>query len=197
MTANIKGNKRPEYFVPFYPEEKVAMLVDGSNLYAAAKSLEFDIDYRELLHWVSERGRLVRASYYTTLVENDDYSPLRPLVDWLDYNGYRMVTKTVKEYTDPAGRKRYRGSVDVDLAVDLVDLASHVDHLLLFSGDGDFRRAVEAAQNRGARVTVISTIEGETPSISDELRRQADNFLDLKYLMPYIRRPDSGKTDIS
>jgi uncharacterized LabA/DUF88 family protein len=191
MANGPNGNKRPDHFVPFYPEEKVAMFVDGSNLYAAAKSLDFDIDYRQLLQWVAERGRLVRASYYTTLVENDDYSPLRPLVDWLDYNGYRMVTKTVKEYTDHSGRKRYRGSVDVDLAVDMVELAASTDHLLLFSGDGDFCRAVAAAQARGARVTVISTIESGTPSISDDLRRQADHFLDLKYLMPHIKRADA------
>lgn len=193
MNAPVKAAspKRPDYFVPFYPEEKVAILVDGSNLYAAARSLEFDIDYKQLLQWVAERGRLTRASYYTTIVETEDFAPLRPLVDWLDYNGYRMVTKTVKEYTDMGGRKRYRGSVDVDLAVDLVEIASHVDHILLFSGDGDFRRAVEAAQAKGARVTVVSTIEAGTPSISDELRRQADHFLDLKHLMPVIRRADA------
>lgn len=190
-SAKSAPTKRLEYFVPFYPEEKVAILVDGSNLYAAARSLEFDIDYKQLLQWVAERGRLTRASYYTTIVESEDYAPLRPLVDWLDYNGYRMVTKTIKEYTDTGGRKRYRGSVDVDLAVDLVDIAGQVDHILLFSGDGDFRRAVEAAQARGARVTVVSTIEAGTPSISDELRRQADHFLDLKYLMPAIRRMDA------
>ncbi len=197
MANAQNGSKRPDHFVPFYAEEKVAMFVDGSNLYAAAKSLDFDIDYRQLLQWVAERGRLIRASYYTTLVENDDYSPLRPLVDWLDYNGYRMVTRTVKEYTDVSGRKRYRGSVDVDLAVDMVDLSQNVDHILLFSGDGDFKRAVEACQNRGARVTVISTIEAGTPSISDELRRQADHFLDLKHLMPHIKRVDSPKKDES
>lgn len=186
--------KKTDHFVPFYPEEKVALFVDGSNLYSAAKSLEFDIDYRALLQWVDERGRLTRASYYTTMTENDDqHSPLRPLVDWLDYNGYRMVTRMMKEYTDASGRKRYRGSVDVDLAVDMVEMAAHVDHILLFSGDGDFRRAVEACQNRGARVTVVSTIEAGSPSISDELRRQADHFLDLKHLMNAIRRPDSGK----
>lgn len=177
----------------FYPDEKVALFIDGANLYAAAKSLGFDIDYRKLLAWAGERGRLLRAFYYTALVEDQDYTPIRPLVDWLDYNGYTMVTKPAKEFTDSQGRRKIKGNIDIELAIDMMELCDKIDHAILFSGDGDFRRLVEAAQRRGIRVTVVSTIVSAPPMIADELRRQADQFIDLNSMIEMIAR-EGGQT---
>jgi uncharacterized LabA/DUF88 family protein len=173
----------------FYPNDRIALFIDGANLYAAAKGLGFDIDYKKLLTEFRNRGVLVRAYYYTAIVENDDYSPIRPLVDWLDYNGFSLVTKTAREYSDPQGRKRWRGDMDIEIAVDMLDLAPRLDHVVLFSGDGDFRRLIEAVQQKGVRVTVVSTVKSQPPMASDDLRRQADNFVDLADLASIIGRP--------
>lgn len=174
--------------IPFYKEEKVALFIDGSNLYAAARALDFDIDYKSLLEWTACQGRLVRAFYYTALFEDQEYSPIRPLVDWLDYNGYSMVTKPTKEFVDAQGRRKIKGNMDIELAVDMMEMAEHVDHIMLFSGDGDFRRLIEAVQRKGVRVTIVSTIKSSPPMVADELRRQADHFLDLDLLAPHIQR---------
>jgi uncharacterized LabA/DUF88 family protein len=173
----------------FYPTDRLALFIDGANLYSAAKNLGFDIDYRKLLEEFRKRSILVRAYYYTALVENEEYSPIRPLVDWLDYNGFQLVTKPAREYTDGQGRKRFRGDMDVEISVDMLEMAEHADHMVLFSGDGDFRRLVEAVQRRGSRVTVVSTVKSQPPMVSDDLRRQADNFVDLADLADMIGRP--------
>ena len=172
----------------FYTEERVALFIDGANLHAAARALGFDIDYKRLLELFGGKGRLIRAFYYTALVDDQEYSPIRPLVDWLDYNGYTMVTKPTKEYTDAAGRRKIKGNMDIELAIDVMEMAQHLDHIVLFSGDGDFRRLVEAVQRKGVRVTVVSTVRSVPPMVADELRRQADNFVELQDLMPSISR---------
>lgn len=177
----------------FYQQERLAMFIDGANLYAAARSLGFDIDYKRLLELFAAEGRLIRAFYYTALVEDQEYSPIRPLVDWLDYNGYTMVTKPTKEFTDASGRRKIKGNMDIELAIDVMEMAEHVDHILLFSGDGDFRRLVEAVQRKGVRVTVISTVRSTPPMVADELRRQADNFLELQDLAASIQRAHSPR----
>ena len=171
------------------PHERIALFIDGSNLYAAARALGFDIDYKKLLEFFSGRGYLVRALYYTALIEDQEYSPIRPLVDWLDYNGYTMVTKPTKEFTDAAGRRKIKGNMDIEIAVDIMTLSDNVDHIVLFSGDGDFRRLVEAVQRKGLRVTVVSTVRSQPPMIADELRRQCDNFIELDALRDVIGRP--------
>lgn len=185
---NKKNSKGLNAHSLFYPEEKLAIFIDGANLYAAAKSLEFDIDYKRLLGWLSEHSRLVRAFYYTALMEDQEYSPIRPLIDWLDYNGYTMVTKPAKEFVDHAGRRKVKGNMDIELAIDMMELADHVDHIVLFSGDGDFRRLVESVQRKGVRVTVVSTIRTSPPMVADELRRQADHFIDLLDMLDQIER---------
>ena len=166
----------------FYKDERLALFIDGSNLYAAAKSLGFDIDYKLLRSEFMRRGKLLRAFYYTALLENEEYSPIRPLVDWLNYNGFTMVTKTAKEYTDSMGRRKVKGNMDIELAVDAMELIDTVDHFVLFSGDGDFRRLVEALQRRGRKVSVVSTTASQPPMIADDLRRQADHFIELNSL---------------
>jgi len=172
-----------------HPDERIALFIDGANLYSAAKGLAFDIDYRKLLEEFRKRGRFIRASYYTALLEDQDFSPIRPLVDWLDDNRYSVITKPTKEYTDASGRRRFRGDMDVEIAVDLVEAAGHTDHAFLFSGDGDFLPAVQAAKRKGMRITVVSTIKSNPPTASDEIRRAADNFLDLTDLMALFGRP--------
>ena len=176
--------------MPFYPQERVALFIDGSNLYAAAKALAFDIDYKRLLKHFATKGQLVRAFYYTALIDEQEYSPLRPLVDWLDYNGYTMVTKRAKEFTDAAGRRKIKGNMDIELALDMMEMAQYLDHIVLFSGDGDFRRLVEAVQRRGVRVSVVSTVKSSPPMVADELRRQADTFIELEQIKGSISRPD-------
>ena len=173
----------------FYPTDKIALFIDGANLYSAARGLGIDIDYKKLLDEFRKRGVLVRAYYYTALVDDQDYSPIRPLVDWLDYNGFTVVTKPAKEYTDATGRRRFRGDMDVEIAVDMLSMADRADHLVLFSGDGDFRRLVEAVQQKGVRVTVVSTVKSQPPMASDDLRRQADLFVDLADLAAIVGRP--------
>lgn len=161
------------------PDEKTALFIDGANLYAASRAVGFDVDYRRLLDFFFARGRLVRAYYYSALLDTEEYSPLKPLTDWLAYNGYTLVTKPAKEFTDSTGRRRVKGNMDIELAIDMLEMAAHLDHVVLFSGDSDFRRLVEATQRRGVRVTVVSTIKSAPPMIADELRRQADQFVDL------------------
>jgi uncharacterized LabA/DUF88 family protein len=172
----------------FHPEERVALFIDGANLYQSARALGFDIDYKKLLNSFETSCRFLRAYYYTALLDEQEYSPIRPLVDWLDYNGYRMVTKPVKEFTQATGRRKFKGNMDVEIAVDVMEMSGHLDHVVLMSGDGDFRRLVEAVQRRGVRVTVVSTIRTQPPMIADELRRQADLFVDLVDMHPYLAR---------
>ncbi|MGE0744280.1 MAG: NYN domain-containing protein [Rhodospirillales bacterium] len=172
----------------FHQQERIALFIDGANLYSAARALGFDIDYKSLLQLFSTKGWLVRAFYYTALIDDQEYSPIRPLVDWLDYNGYTMVTKPLKEYVDATGRRKVKGNMDIELAIDVLEMADHLDHIVLFSGDGDFRRLVEAVQRKGVRVTVVSTFRSAPPMVADELRRQADVFVELQDLAPMISR---------
>ena len=177
----------------FYPNERVALFIDGANLYSTAKSLQFDIDYKRLLALFRQKGQLVRALYYTALIEDQEYSSIRPLIDWLDYNGYTMVTKPTKEFTDSMGRRKIKGNMDIELTVDAMRLADSLDHIVLFSGDGDFKSLVGALQQRGKRVSVISTLQTQPPMVADELRRQADQFIDLADLEQMICRDPSTR----
>jgi len=174
--------------VNFYSDERIGLFIDGSNLYAAARALAFDIDYKRLLDVFAKKGRLIRAFYYTALIEDQEYSSIRPLVDWLDYNGYTMVTKPAKEFTDSTGRRKIKGNMDIELAVDIIEMAPALDHIVLFSGDGDFCRLVEAVQRKGLRVTIVSTVRSQPPMVANELRRQADYFIELQDLQAEIGR---------
>ena len=181
----MKGN--------FYPNERVGAVHRRRQPLLRRPRLGFDIDYSACSKVFREKGRLVRAYYYTALVEDQEYSPIRPLVDWLDYNGYTMVTKPAKEFTDAMGRRKLKGNMDIELAIDMLEMAAHLDHVVLFSGDGDFRRLVEAVQRKGVRVSVVSTIGPQPPMVADELRRQADNFIELAELAPLIARNPSER----
>ena len=172
---------------------KIALFIDGANLYATAKTLGFDIDYKRLLEEFQSRGKLFRSFYYTAVIEDQEFSSMRPLLDWLDYNGFTVVTKATKEFVDASGRRKIKGNMDIELAVNAMELAEHIDQMVLFSGDGDFRLLVEAVQRRGVRVTVISTIASQPPMIADELRRQADVFTDLVELQSKLGRVPSER----
>ena len=174
-------------------QQRIALFIDGANLYATTKTLGFDIDYKRLLKEFQSRGTLVRAFYYTALVEDQEYSSIRPLIDWLDYNGYRVVTKPTKEFIDSAGRRKVKGNMDIELAIDALELAPYVDQMVIFSGDGDFRSLVEALQRRGVHVSVASTVTTQPPMVADELRRQADEFLELAHMASKIGRDPSDR----
>jgi len=180
----------------FYPAERIALLVDGANLYATSKALGFDIDFRRLLVLFGQKGHIVRALYYTAVIEDQEFSSIRPLIDWLDYNGYTVVTKPTKEFTDSLGRRKIKGNMDIELTVDAMRLAETDDHIVLFSGDGDFRSLVAALQEKGCRVTVVSTLQTQPPMVADELRRQADQFIDLVDLQVYIQRTTAERNRI-
>ncbi|MGI4801815.1 MAG: NYN domain-containing protein [Janthinobacterium lividum] len=175
-------------FVTNKSSERCALFIDGANLYAASRNLGFDIDYRSLLQVFTNRFYMVRAYYYSALLDTEEYSPLKPLTDWLAYNGFTLVTKTAREFTDHQGRRRIKGNMDVELAVDMMELAPTLDHVVLFSGDSDFRRLVEAVQRRGVRVTVVSSVRTQPPMVADELRRQADVFIELADIAPEFTR---------
>ncbi len=172
----------------FDPREKIALFIDGANLYSTARALGFDVDYKRLLTEFQSTAYLLRAYYYTATVEDQEYSTLRPLIDWLDYNGYTVVTKPLKEFFDQNGRRKLKGNMDIELVIDAMELADMVDHYVLFSGDGDFRRLVEALQRRGRKVSVVSTLQTQPPMIADDLRRQADHFIDLADLESKVGR---------
>ncbi|NVJ69830.1 MAG: NYN domain-containing protein [Alphaproteobacteria bacterium] len=176
----------------FYPEERLALFIDGANLYATARALDMEIDYKSLRRYFSEKARLIRSFYYTAILEDQEYSPLRPLIDWLDYNGFTLVTKPVKEFTDEHGRRKIKGNMDIEIAVDMLNISEALDHVVLFSGDGDFRRLLEAIQRRGVRATVVSSNRTQPSMIADELRRQADQFVDLEDLRDVIGRSGGG-----
>src|SRR5450755_4296982 len=173
--------------------DRIALFIDGANLYATAKTLGFDIDYKRLLAEFQRRGKFTRAYYYTAVIEDQEFSSIRPLIDWLDYNGFTVVTKLTKEFVDAGGRRKVKGNMDIELAIHAMELARHIDQMVLFSGDGDFRSLVEAVQRQGVRVTVVSTISSQPPMVADELRRQADVFTDLVELQSKLGRDPSER----
>ena len=179
----------------FYKDEKLALFIDGTNLYSAARGLDLEVDFRKLIQEFRKRGRLLRANYYTTIVETDEHNPVRPLIDWLAYNGFNTITKTAREFTDRDGQRRVRGSMDVEITTDILELASTLDHIVLFAGNGDFRRVVEAVKAKGVRVTVISSVKSQPQVIADELRREADAFIDLEEMAELIARPRKDTDD--
>lgn len=180
----------------FYSTDRIALFIEGANLYSAAKALNIDIDYKRLLEEFRKRGILMRAYYYTAIIDDQEYSPIRPLVDWLDYNGFTLVTKSAREYTDAQGRKRVKGDMDVEMTCDVMELSDKLDHVVLFTGDGDFKELVTRIQAKGVRVSVVSTLKTNPPMISDDLRRQADAFIELSDLASMVGRPRQDKEDM-
>lgn len=179
---------------PFDMRERVAFFVDGANFYQTARNLNVDIDYRRMLTSFVGDAYLLRAHYYTAMADDQEFSSLRPLIDWLDYNGFQITTKPMREFTDNSGqRRRVRPSLDVDLTVDAMTLADSINHLVLFSGDGNYLALVEALQKKGVKVTVVSSLKTTPSMVSDDLRRTADHFLDLADLTDRLGRDPSER----
>ena len=168
--------------------DRIALFIDGASLHNTVRSLGFEVDFRRLLTEFGKYGQIVRAYFYTVM-RDDEFSSIKPLVDWLDYNGYAVRTKAAKEHDDGEGRRRMRRNIGVELAVDALEIARRIDQAFLFSGDGDLRVIVEAIRRMGVRVTIVSSIRTKSPMIADELRRQADVFLELETLRASIERP--------
>ncbi|WP_018147354.1 LabA-like NYN domain-containing protein [Henriciella marina] len=179
----------------FYKDERLMLFIDGASLYSTTRALDVEIDFRKLLIEFRNRGRLLRANYYTTILEGDEYSPVRPLVDWLSYNGYNVIHKPAREFTDREGRRRARGNMNVEIAVDMMEAAGTVEHVVFFAGDADFRRLVETVKAKGCRVTLVSSVKSQPQTVGDELRREADVFIDLEELSDLIARPRSGNSE--
>jgi uncharacterized LabA/DUF88 family protein len=180
-----------------WPQEKNAERQEAGAVHrrleshSATRALGFDIDYRRLLQEFASRGTLVRPFYYTLIIEEPQFSSVRPLVDWLDYNGFTVVAKRARDYSDGEGRRRFNRNMSIELSVDAMELTRHVDQIILFSGDGAFWPLVQAIQRRDVHVTVVSTMKSHPPVVADELRRQADVFTDLEALQPKIAREGS------
>ncbi|KXV58692.1 LabA-like protein [Acetobacter tropicalis] len=176
-------------------DERTCLFIDGSSLYSTSRSLGFDVDYKKLLDFFASKTHVIRAYYYAAILDTEDYSPLKPLTDWLSYNGYFLVTKPAREFTDATGKRRVKGNMEIEIAVDMMEMAPHIDHAILFTGDSDFRRVVEAVQRQGTRVSVVSSMRSSPPLIGDDLRRQADNFLELATLgANFTRRQTEAPT---
>ncbi len=172
--------------IPFYKEDRVALFIDGANLYATARALNLDINYKNLRSWFSNQSRLVRSFYYTALLSDQEYSPIKPLLDWLSFNGFTLVTKPAGESFDAEGKKKLEGNMDVDITLDMMEMASTIDHMILFSASPNLLRTIESLQKKGIRVTLVSTLKSKELPLSEDLRRRADHFLDLMLLAPYI-----------
>nr|WP_298795237.1 NYN domain-containing protein [uncultured Acetobacter sp.] len=175
-------------------EERTCLFIDGSSLYSTSRGLGFDVDYKKLLDFFTSKTHVIRAYYYAAILDTEDYSPLKPLTDWLSYNGYFLVTKPAREFTDSTGKRRVKGNMEIEIAVDMMEMAPHIDHAILFSGDSDFRRVVEAVQRQGTRVSVVSSMRSSPPLIGDDLRRQADNFLELATIANNFTRRQQADT---
>ena len=170
--------------------KRIALVIDGHNHYATSKLIGLNTDYGKLAAWVSERGMLVRSLYYSMVEESESGTrTVQPLLDWLDYNGFNVITKPMLIFETADGRRKITGSMHVEMTVDMLDLAPRLDEIVLVTGHGEMRAAVEAVQRRGVRVTVVSTIKTPSPQVSDDLRRQADEFVDLMTLVAIVAAP--------
>ncbi|MXV44083.1 NYN domain-containing protein [Saccharibacter sp. 17.LH.SD] len=171
--------------------DRTSLFINGASLHHAARNLGFEVDFLALRALFEQHSSFQRAFYYAAMPETEDYSPLRPLTDWLAYNGYHLVTKTAREFTSHSGQRRVKGNMNVELAVDLIEQGPRLDHAVIISGDSDLRRAVEAIQTRGTRVTVISSVKTTPPMIGDDLRRQTDHFVELSDIAHRFTRRNS------
>lgn len=169
-----------------------SIFIDGSNLYASIKALGLSaIDYKKILSHFE--GTIHKALYFTALPPKEEPSSLRPMVDYLEYNGWGVIQKETKQFKDPvSGAMKIKGNMDVEMTTLMLELAPYCSDIVLFSGDGDFRFLVETLQRRyGICVTVVSTIVSRPAMIADDLRRQADKFIDIVDLHPNIKQTNN------
>lgn len=178
----------------FYKDDRLTVMIDGVSFFYTCRSIGLQADYRKLHAEFARRGRLRKIAYYTPVGEGGDYNPIQPTLDWMAYNGFQVIRKGARP---PEGIGRPRAtSTDAEFAVDIVLNARNCDHLVLMTGSRDMVYPVQVAQRSGCRVTVFSSIRGETPTIADELRRTADAFVDLESLRDLFAR-DPAPADLA
>ncbi len=159
--------------------KRIGIFIDGSNLYMSTKALGFRVDFTKLLNYYKQQGDVAHAFYFTALPPKDVQSPLRKMIDYVDYNGWTVIQKETKSYVNPEGVEKLKGNMDVEIAVHVSETAPFITNLILFSGDGDFRVLLESVQRRhGIHCTVVSA----RSLVADGLRRQANEFVDLASL---------------
>jgi len=158
---------------------RVAIFIDGSNLFHAALQLGIDIDYSKLLCRLTAGSRLLRSFFYTGVDRTNEKQ--QSFLLWMRRNGYRVFAKDLIQFPD--GSKK--ADLDVEIAVDMVALSAYYDTAILVSGDGDLTYAVEAVSYRGARVEVVSL----RSMASDSLINVADLFIDLDTIKEDIQKP--------
>lgn len=171
----------------FHQDERLAIFIDGQHLFSASRNLGFDVDYRNFLECFRKKGKVIRAYYYAVHVDNGEYSPLKPLTDWLAYNGYALSMRTTTEHTDSQGRRRIPHT-DLEMLADMFGIADHVDHMVIVTGNGGYCRGVSLIQQRGVRVSVLSSIKTDSPMLSDDLRRTCDQFIELQEIKSEFTR---------
>lgn len=170
---------------------KVVALIDGLSLHRSARSLGFVCDFKKLKEWLGKvcvpGANLVRVHYYTPLEDSDQHSDLRPLVDWLDYNGFSVFEKYFV--------RRENGTIPFvsilpELYTDaLMYTHTSISHFVLFVGDSDYAPLINALKSRGASVIVVSSLKDSNAPVADVLRRSSDSFVDLLDIANLISRP--------
>lgn len=175
------------YSMHFFPG-RTYVAIDGANLHSTTKALGVEVDFAKLLAVLGEGTDLLRANYFTAIDESSGVSTIRPFCDYLAYNGYSVVSKPAKSFSGTDGQRRIKGNMDIEIAVDALEMARHYDNYVLMSGDGDFTYLVKSLQRAGKRVIVVSALNQGV--LADELRRASDRFVDLsdKTLMARIER---------
>lgn len=163
---------------------RVAIFIDGVEFDETLRCIDGAVDYRKLLGAFQEHGRLLRAYYYAPTDEQALIS-MRPLLDWLTYNGYQVRVKGDGEHSERRSRQRSR-SMSIELAVDVLELAPHLDTIVLITGDDAFKPLVAAVQARGITVSVVSTLKSKPAMVGNALRRQADEFIEIVSMLPRI-----------
>lgn len=178
----------------FTPRERVAVFIDGSELRATMTGMDIDVDFKKLRDYFQQSCQLVRAVFYFIERDADDAS-LHPLSDWLDYNGYTTVACSgLDDGGDQTVRRRNKNFLNVRLTVDALEISPAVDHIVIFSGDSVLGPLVDALKWRGRRVSIISTLLLKPPMVADDLRRRADQFIDLADIAPALARPAPNTT---
>lgn len=162
-----------------FETERAAVFIDGYGTHYTCKSLGIEIDYRKLSELIRRQTTVIRNYYFTPLVEGQDFIAVKPLLDFLQYNGWTTVTRPYKEHYV---------STNTALAVTAMEIAPAIEQAIIFSGNGDFTPLIEALKRRGIHTTVASTVRSEQSYCSDDLRRAADAFIDLDDIRSAISR---------
>lgn len=176
----------------FYNTERIGLFIDGYSLYQTVRAMDLRIDYKALRDLFASKGRLNRVQYFATVNDHDpdEFNPQRKTFDWLQYNGFDVQTIQTRSFTGSDGEIQYRGNASVLMTCYALKHAEHLDHVVILTGNADFAPLITALQERGTRVTMVSTIKNGS-LCSDQLRRSADDFIDLEDLRQQISKPAS------